>query len=70
MLRGGASIFDKMKNDDLLLAFFPCVRFENQILMAFKGTANQKHGANIWERSLIHPQYARRFIRSYLINDN
>jgi len=36
--RGGASIFDKFMKEDVILAFFPCTRFENQIYMAFQGT--------------------------------
>lgn len=36
---GGASIFDNIKQEDLILAFFPCVRFEVQIIMNFKGKA-------------------------------
>lgn len=35
------SIFDKMKPDDLILAFFPCTRFEAQILLWFRGDAKQ-----------------------------
>lgn len=35
------SIFDKIKEDDLVMAFFPCVRFEVQIIMGFKGTQSQ-----------------------------
>lgn len=44
-IRGGyenkPSIFDKMETNDLLFAFFPCVRFENQIMLHFRGQANQ-----------------------------
>ena len=44
-IRGGyenkPSIFDEMETDDLLFAFFPCVRFENQIMLHFRGQANQ-----------------------------
>lgn len=36
------SIFDNMAADDIVMAFFPCVRFENQILLAFRGEANQQ----------------------------
>lgn len=36
---GGASVFDNITEDDLLFAFFPCVRFEEQILLYFKGVA-------------------------------
>lgn len=35
------SIFDTFKSGDLVLAFFPCVRFEEQIQMHFRGTAFQ-----------------------------
>lgn len=34
------SIFDKMKEDDLIFAFFPCTRFEAQILLSFKGDSS------------------------------
>lgn len=33
-----SSIFDDIKTEDYILAFFPCVRFENQIEMSFRGT--------------------------------
>lgn len=39
------SIFDSMSSDDLILAFFPCVRFENQIMIHFRG---QSHGMEKW----------------------
>ena len=31
------SIFDTFKKDDMVIAFFPCVRFEEQILLSFRG---------------------------------
>ena len=34
------SIFDDISQDDLIFAFFPCVRFENQIMLHFRGQAN------------------------------
>lgn len=44
-IRGGyegrPSIFDKMTPDDLILAFFPCTRFEQQILLSFRGDLKQ-----------------------------
>lgn len=36
------SIFDNITQDDLIIAFFPCVRFEDQIQMAFRGTQYQQ----------------------------
>ena len=40
--RGGQSIFDDIKSDDIILAFFPCTRFEAQILLWFRGEALQE----------------------------
>lgn len=41
-IRGGRSIFDDIAKDDLILAFFPCIRFENQIMLFFRGQAAQQ----------------------------
>ncbi len=35
------SIFDNITKIDTIIAFFPCIRFENQIQMAFRGTQYQ-----------------------------
>ena len=35
------SIFDDISSEDTIIAFFPCVRFEDQIQMAFRGTQFQ-----------------------------
>lgn len=35
------SIFNSIKNTEVILAFFPCTRFEDQIQMHFRGTAYQ-----------------------------
>lgn len=35
--RGGVSIFDKIAPEDIILAFFPCVRFEDQIMVHMRG---------------------------------
>lgn len=34
---GEKSIFDKMDKNDLTMAFFPCIRFENQVMLMFRG---------------------------------
>lgn len=40
---GKESIFDTFTPDDLIFAFFPCVRFEDQITLHFRGQmATQK----------------------------
>lgn len=36
------SIFDNITEKDTVLAFFPCVRFEDQVQMHFRGTAFQQ----------------------------
>ena len=43
--KGENSIFDSITPDDLIMAFFPCVRFENQIMLSFRG---QSHGMEKW----------------------
>lgn len=44
-IRGGyegkPSIFDNITKDDLIIAFFPCVRFEDQIALSFRGQASE-----------------------------
>lgn len=39
--KGEISIFDNIKQDDIILAFFPCTRFEAQILLSFWGKQKQ-----------------------------
>ena len=50
---GEESIFDNISQDDLIIAFFPCVRFENQVMLHFRG---QSHGMEKWDyrRKMIH----------------
>ena len=36
------SIFDKIKSDDMIIAFFPCIEFEDQKNMLMLGNANQQ----------------------------
>lgn len=38
---GEQSVFDKITRDDLIIAFFPCTRFEAKIPLAFRGEAYQ-----------------------------
>lgn len=53
-IRGGyeekPSIFDSIRQDDLIIAFFPCVRFENQIMLAFRGQQKQMEKWSIPEK--------------------
>lgn len=36
------SIFDKVQKDDIIMAFFPCIRFENQVMLFYRGQAYQQ----------------------------
>lgn len=36
------SIFDKIQKDDIIMAFFPCIRFENQVMLFYRGQAYQQ----------------------------
>lgn len=36
------SIFDRIKKDDLIIAFFPCTRFEAKVPLWFRGQAQQQ----------------------------
>ncbi len=36
------SIFDEIKKDDLIFAFFPCTRFEAKVPLLFRGQATQQ----------------------------
>ena len=39
---GRPSIFDNINPDDLILAFFPCTRFEAKIPLSFRGESHQQ----------------------------
>lgn len=45
-IRGGyegkPSIFDDIDKDDIIMAFFPCTRFESRIMLAFRGEQYQQ----------------------------
>ena len=39
---GKPSLFDQITKDDLVMAFFPCTRFEDQIILGFRGEMFQQ----------------------------
>lgn len=47
------SIFDKITQDDIIMAFFPCVRFENQIMLSFRGQSYQMKNWSM-EQKMLH----------------
>lgn len=45
------SVFDNFdKDNDFIIAFFPCIRFEDQIQMHFRGTAYQCKDMNVEQK--------------------
>ena len=38
---GERSVFDDVEKDDLIFAFFPCIRFTEQALLGFQGNSNK-----------------------------
>lgn len=40
--QGKETIFDGIRKDDLILAFFPCTRFESRVPLLFRGEATQQ----------------------------
>ena len=51
-----ASIFDNFTEEDLIMAFFPCVRFENQIMLFFRG---QSHTMEKWTMKMKMEHYMK-----------
>lgn len=47
---GKESIFDTIGKEDYILAFFPCIRFESQILLSFRGEAKQQKGWSLEQK--------------------
>lgn len=48
--QGKETIFDSIRKDDLILAFFPCTRFEARIPLLFRGEATQQKNWNDIEK--------------------
>lgn len=44
------SIFDNIKREDVIMAFFPCIRFEDQILLGFRGEMSQQKNKTLKEK--------------------
>lgn len=47
---GQPSIFDGMGQEDIILAFFPCIRFEAQILLHFRGDSRQQKNHTVEQK--------------------
>ena len=47
------SLFDNICPDDLIFAFFPCVRFEDQIQLSFRGDHSAGGGVEFRTKAYI-----------------
>ena len=61
------SIFDDISTDDLIFAFFPCIRFENQIMLSFRGQAKQMKKWTLKEKMLYDMKLLDEVKRNYFI---
>ena len=62
---GKPSIFDEISKDDIVLAFFPCTRFEDQVLLAFRGEncGNKDNDTEKLNRSMeLHNELHRNYM--------
>lgn len=64
---GGVSIFDKITQDDVIFAFFPCTRFENQIMLSFRGQAYQMKKWSMREKIKYDMNLIDEVRRNYLL---
>ena len=48
--KGGKSIFDKIDKDDLIFAFFPCIRFTQMAELFFKQLGKQYYNKSEYEK--------------------
>jgi hypothetical protein len=64
---GEPSIFDKMKQDDLIMAFFPCTRFEAKIPLMFRGEAYQMKNYTDRQKLEVSMRLHKELHRNYLL---
>ena len=61
------SIFDNISNDDIIMAFFPCIRFENQAIMMFRGDQFQLQSKSDIEKLELDLKYHQELHRLYTL---
>lgn len=63
--QGEPSLFDEIRENDLVMAFFPCTRFEDQILLGFRGDMFQQKNYTEIEKieyaRQLHEELARMY---------
>ena len=61
------SIFDKIKSDDMIIAFFPCTEFEDQKNMLMLGNANQQQKWTDYKKLNYHLYLHNKLNKNYEI---
>lgn len=62
---GKPSLFDQITKDDLVMAFFPCTRFEDQIILGFRGEMFQQKRYTDEQKILYSSGLHRELARLY-----
>lgn len=64
---GGASLFDEITLDDLVLAFFPCTRFASKVPLMFRGEQYQQQGWNDLKKLEYSMQLHEEVHKNYIL---
>jgi len=72
-IRGGydghPSIFDQISQDDIILAFFPCIRFENQVMLGYRGQQFQQKDWSLKQKMVYDMKLLKETSENYnLVN--
>ena len=62
---GKPSLFDQITKEDLVMAFFPCTRFEDQIILGFRGEMFQQKRYTDEQKILYSSGLHRELARLY-----
>jgi hypothetical protein len=64
---GGTSIFDKIDVNDVIIAFFPCTRFEDQILLHFRGDVYQMKNYTLDKKLMCSMKLHEELHKNYMV---
>lgn len=64
---GKPSIFDNISQDDLIMAFFPCTRFEAKVPLWFRGECYQQKNWSLLKKLECSMQYQKELTELYLL---
>lgn len=64
---GKESIFDNFDTDDIILAFFPCTRFEAKVPLLFRGEAYQQKKWSLDDKLKYSMELHKELHRNYML---